>query len=80
MTITEQQLLELKRKASEVRDKSLQAKATMTEVTSSIDNYKNELKSLGIKDIDNIDKEIEEQEAEIEKVYNSALEKIKDWI
>lgn len=80
MTITEQQILELKRKASEIRDKSLQAKATMIEVTSSIDNYKNELKSLGIKDIDNIDEEVKAQEVEIEKVYNSALEKIKNWI
>lgn len=80
MTITEQQILELKRKASEIRDKSLQAKATMTEVVSSIENYKNELKSLGIKDIENIDEEIKEQESKIEEIYNSALEKIKNWI
>lgn len=80
MAINEQQLLDLRKKASEIRDKSLQAKATMVEVVASINSYKNELESLGIKDIDKVELEIAEQEAEIENIYNSALEKIKDWM
>ena len=80
MTITEQQLLNLKRTASEVRDNALQAKATMKEVVSSIESYKNELKQLGINDVENIDQEIAKAEEEIQKVYSEAAEKLKDWM
>lgn len=80
MTITEQQLLNLKRTASEVRDNALQAKATMKEVVSSIESYKNELKQLGINDVENIDQEIAKAEEEIQKIYSEAAEKLKDWM
>ena len=80
MAITEQQLLNLKRTASEVRDNALQAKATMKEVVSSIENYKNELKQLGINNVDNIDEEIAKAEEEIQKIYSEAAEKLKDWM
>lgn len=80
MAITEQQLLNLKRTASEVRDNALQAKATMKEVISSIENYKNELKQLGVSDVDNIDQEIAKAEEEIQKIYSEAAEKLKDWM
>lgn len=80
MTITEQQLLNLKRTASEVRDNALQAKAAMKEVVSSIESYKNELKQLGINDVENIDQEIAKAEEEIQKIYSEAAEKLKDWM
>lgn len=80
MSISEQQLLNLKRKASEVRDNAIQAKATMKEVVASIENYKNELRELGVRDLDNVDNEIAELEGKIEEIYKEAMDKLKDFI
>lgn len=80
MTISTARLMELKRQAGEVRDKILQAKATMTEVNNNIANLKDELSELGIKDINHADSEIRAMEEEIERLYREAYEKIEKWI
>ncbi|MGL5713324.1 MAG: hypothetical protein ACRCX2_09925 [Paraclostridium sp.] len=78
--VTEREILELKRNASELRDKVIQAKATMTEVESSINSYEKELKSLGVKDIDNLDNEIAKMKNDIQSVYDEALSKIQKYL
>lgn len=80
MAISTARLMELKRQAGEVRDKILQAKATMTEVNNNIVNLREELTELGIKDIDQADSEIKAMEEEVEKLYKEAYEKIEKWI
>lgn len=80
MTISTAKLMELKRQAGEVRDKVLQAKATMTEVNNNITNLTEELTDLGIKDINQADIEIEAMEKEVEKLYDEAYAKIEKWI
>lgn len=80
MTISTAKLMELKRQAGEVRDKVLQAKATMTEVNNNITNLTEELTDLGIKDINQADVEIEAMEKEVEKLYDEAYAKIEKWI
>ena len=80
MTISTTKLMELKRQAGTIRDKILQAKATMTEVNNNIANLKEELTDLGIKDIDQADAEIQAMEQEVEKLYNEAYAKIEKYI
>ena len=80
MTISTTKLMELKRQAGAIRDKILQAKATMTEVNNNIANLKEELTDLGIKDIDQADIEIQAMEQEVEKLYNEAYAKIEKYI
>ena len=80
MTISTTKLMELKRQAGAIRDKILQAKATMTEVNNNMANLKEELTDLGIKDIDQADAEIQAMEQEVEKLYNEAYAKIEKYI
>lgn len=80
MTVSTAKLMELKRQAGTIRDKILQAKATMTEVDNSIITLKEELTELGIKDIDQADIEIEAMEKEVEKLYEEASAKIEKWL
>lgn len=80
MTVSTAKLMELKRQAGTIRDKILQAKATMTEVDNSIVTLKEELTELGIKDIDQADIEIEAMEKEVEKLYEEASAKIEKWL
>jgi len=74
------ELTNLKKKASDLRDQSIQAKATMKEVDINIENEEKELKSLGIKDIEKADEEIEGFEKQAEDLYNEAYSKIEKWI
>lgn len=80
MTISTAKLMELKRQAGGLRDKILQANATMTEVNNNIKTLKDELTDLGIKDIEQADTEIQAMEQEVEKLYNEAYAKIEKWI
>lgn len=80
MTISTAKLMELKRQAGGLRDKILQANATMTEVNNNIKTLKDELTDLGIKDIEQADVEIQAMEEEVEKLYNEAYAKIEKWI
>ena len=80
MTVSTAKLMELKRQAGTIRDKILQAKATMTEVDNSIVTLKEELTELGIRDIDQADIEIEAMEKEVEKLYEEASAKIEKWL
>lgn len=80
MTITTSKLMELKKRAGEVRDKTIQAKATMTEVDNNIEAVQKELKELGIKDINNVDEEVEKLETQMEDLYNKACEKLQKWV
>ena len=80
MTISTAKLMELKRQAGGLRDKILQANATMTEVNNNIKTLKDELTDLGIKDIEQADTEIQAMEQEVEKLYDEAYAKIEKWI
>lgn len=78
--ITERQILELKKLAGDLRDKVIQAKATMVEIEANIKNYESELKSLGVKDIDNLDEEVKAIEEQIQKLYDEAYSKIEKYL
>ena len=80
MTISTTKLMELKRQAGALRDKILQANATMTEINNNIKVLKDELTELGIKDIDQAEVEIQAMEEEVERLYNEAYAKIEKWI
>lgn len=78
--VSEKQILELKRKAGELRDRSIQAKATLVEVENNIKSYELKLKELGIKSIESVNDEIACMEKEIQEIYNEAVEKLSKWI
>lgn len=80
MAINERNLIALKSAAGELRDRAIQAKATMKEVEINIENHKQELLALGIKDIDNVDEELEAMESKVEALYNEAQKKIEKWV
>lgn len=80
MAISIAKLMELKKRAGEVRDTVIQAKATMTEVDSNISNVQKELKDLGIKDVSKVSEEIEEMEQKAKELYDKSYEKLQKWI
>lgn len=80
MAITTSKLMELKKRASEIRDKTIQAKATMAEVDNNITATKKELAALGIDDVENVEQEIEKLEAQMEDLYNKVCEKLQKWV
>ena len=73
-------LMGFKKEAGELRDKVIQANATMTEIDSNIANLKNELKELGVKDPDKAEEEIEKLETKAQKLYDDAYKKIEKWL
>lgn len=75
---TEREILALKKEATELRDKVIQAKATYEEVVKNINNYENELKELGI-DPEKVDEAIQEMENRIEELYQKARLKLDEW-
>lgn len=80
MAVTTEQLMELKKKVGAIRDKSLQAQATMVEVENNIKRLNDELKELGIKDVDKAQSEIDKLEEKANKLYEQATKKIEKWI
>lgn len=79
MTTTDQ-LMELKKQVGEIRDKSIQAKATMVEVENNIQRLNKELEELGIKDADKAKDEITKLEEKADKLYEQAKSKIEKWL
>lgn len=70
----------MKKQLGEIRDNVIQANATMAEVNNNIENLKQDLKELGIKDYDSVEDEIRQMEEEVEKLYNEAYTKIEKWV
>lgn len=80
MSRTTTELMELKRKAGALRDKSIQAKATMEEINKNIDQLKADLKELGIKNVENAQEEINQLEEKADKLYEQAEKKLEKWL
>ena len=80
MSISIEELQSLKKKAGTIRDKVIQAEATMKEVDNNIESIKKELSLLGIKDIDKADEEIQGLEDKAESIYDEAYNKIEKWL
>ena len=80
MGITTTELMNLKKQCGELRDKAIQANATMKEVDSNIDMLTNELRELGIKNVDKVDDEIQKLEDKAQKLYDEAYKRVEKWI
>lgn len=78
--ITERELMQLKKEVSEKRDMYIKAKATKDEVENLITSLKEDLKELGVKNIDNVEEELKEIDSKIEELYSKAKEKISNLI
>lgn len=80
MAITTSELMNFKKQCGELRDKALQANATMKEVDSNIEILTKELKDLGVKNVDKVDEEIQKLEAKAQSLYEEAYKKVEKWI
>lgn len=80
MKATISDLMELKKKASEIRDNVLKANATMKEVNNNIESVISDLKELGIKNTENADDEILKMEAKAQELYEASKKKIDKWL
>jgi len=83
---TEKQILELKQSATEIRDKMIQAGATMKEVDANIVSYEKELTDFGVvpdkKDqtiAEKAEETMTEMEQTIDELYTKSDAKIKEW-
>lgn len=80
MAVTIKELMELKKQGGELRDKIIQANATMKEIDSNIDVLTSELNSLGIKKVEKAQSEIEKMENKAQELYDEAYKKIEKWL
>jgi uncharacterized protein YdcH (DUF465 family) len=78
MAKTEQQILNLKQQALDIRDTIIQAKGTMASVIKQIEDEKQNLINLGVNP-NEVDESITSKEKEIVEKYDSALQKIQKW-
>jgi uncharacterized protein YdcH (DUF465 family) len=78
MAKTEQQILNLKQQALDIRDTIIQAKGTMASVIKQIEDEKQNLINLGVNP-NEVDEFITSKEKEIDEKYDSALQKIQKW-
>ncbi len=69
---TEKDILNIKKKAEQGRDKYISAKSTMAEVEKNIKTHENELKEIGINP-DNAEEYLVEKETSIKNKYNEIL-------
>ena len=83
---TERQILDLKQSATEVRDKVIQAGATLKEIEANIIGYEKELSDLGVKPnkenqtvAEKASEAMSEMEQKIDDLYAKSEEKLNEW-